>query len=224
MTRTMHTTSTGAPWMRLRLALGASLLAFGVLGCSTDLNLTNPNSPTEEAALTSIDGVVATSLGMQDQFASSILTYVRAPALVTDEWGTASKALAADISLFTGEGIDASYGVVSGPYYATYRVARTANAIIAAVPGVPGLGAGLSAGLIANAKLFKAMALGFAAQQYEKLPIDASVEGGGTRPARGGVRGGDPPAGVGAVRHRERQRRRPRRLQLARAQHRRGPA
>ena len=178
MTRTMHTTSTGAPWMRLRLALGASLLAFGVLGCSTDLNLTNPNSPTEEAALTSIDGVVATSLGMQDQFASSILTYVRAPALVTDEWGTASKALAADISLFTGEGIDASYGVVSGPYYATYRVARTANAIIAAVPGVPGLGAGLSAGLIANAKLFKAMALGFAAQQYEKLPIDASVEGG----------------------------------------------
>lgn len=163
----------------MRLCHGMGLLALvGAAACNTDLNLTNPNSPTEQTALANLEGVVATSLGMQDQLASSVLTYVRAPALVTDEWGTASKSLAADQSLFTGQGIDASFGVVSGPYYATYRIARTADVIIDAVPTLNGVGAGFAAGLTANAKLFKAMALGYAAMQYERLPVDAAVQGG----------------------------------------------
>ena len=163
--------------MRIRLALGLFAVAAGV-ACDTSLDLKNPNSPTEQAALSNLDGVIATELGMQDQFASSVNTYVRAPALVTDEWGTASKALAADISLFTGQGIDPSYGVVSDPYYVTYRIARTADAIIGAVPNISGISPGFAAGLTANAKLFKAMALGMAAQQYAELPIDALVTGG----------------------------------------------
>jgi len=163
--------------MRIRLALGLVAVAATV-ACNTGLDVTNPNSPTEQAALSNLDGVIATELGMQDQFATSFNTYVRAPALVTDEWGTASKALAADISLYTGQGIDPSYGVVSDPYYFTYRIARTADAVLKAVPGINGISAGFAAGLTANAKLFKAMALGMAAQQYAQLPIDASVEGG----------------------------------------------
>jgi hypothetical protein len=165
--------------MPSRIGAASALLTLALLaGCDTSLNLNNPNSPTQETALSSIDGVVATELGMQDQFAASVLSYVRAPALITDEWGTASKALAADQSLYTGDAIDPSYGVVSDPYYNTYRVARTADAIINTVPKLSGLSAGFAAGLTANAKLFKAMALGMAAQQYAKLPIDASVSGG----------------------------------------------
>jgi tetratricopeptide (TPR) repeat protein len=163
--------------MRIRLGLGVLALAAS-MACNTSLDLTNPNSPTEQAALSNLEGVIATELGMQDQFAGSVNTYVRAPALVTDEWGTASKALAADISLFTGDAIDPSYGVVSDPYYVTYRIARTADAIIGAVPNISGISAGFAAGLTANAKLFKAMSLGMAAQQYAELPIDASVSGG----------------------------------------------
>ncbi len=177
MSRDTATPTTGMT--RMRIHAGFSLLALALLaGCDTSLNLNNPNSPTQETALSSIDGIVATELGMQDQYAASVLSYVRAPALVTDEWGTASKALAADQSLYTGDAIDASYGVVSEPYYNTYRVARTADAILNTVPNLGGLGAGFAAGLTANAKLFKAMALGMAAQQYEKLPIDASASGG----------------------------------------------
>lgn len=167
----------GTRLMRLR-HVWAALACIGLAGCDLDLDLTNPNSPTERTALSNLDGVIATSLGMQDQLASSMLTYVRAPALVTDEWGTASRALAADQSLFSGESIDASYGVVSAPYYATYRIARTADVIIASVPTLGGVGAGFAAGLIANAKLFKAMALGFAAMQYGNLPIGAAAGGG----------------------------------------------
>ncbi|MFI5256370.1 MAG: RagB/SusD family nutrient uptake outer membrane protein [Gemmatimonadales bacterium] len=179
MTRNSRIQPTTMRATRMRVRLAVVLLALVVTtACNTGLDLTNPNSPTEQAALSNIDGVVATSLGMQDQFAASTLIYVRAPALVTDEWGTVSKALAADISLYTGDGIDPSYTVVSDPYYVTYRVGRTADAIIAAVPNIPGLSAGFSAGLTANAKLFKAMALGMAAQQYAQLPLDAAVAGG----------------------------------------------
>lgn len=160
----------GGRWVFL-LAVSATA------ACDTSLELTNPNAPTEQAALSTIPGLIATSLGMQDQFAASILTYVRAPALITDEWGTASKSLAADQSLFTGEGIDPTFGVVSSPYYATYRIARTADAIIAAVPRLSGLSPGFAAGLTANAKLFKAMALGMAALQYAQLPVDAGATG-----------------------------------------------
>lgn len=176
MSRETQTTPKGAKRMRIRAGITVLTLAL-VAGCDTGLNLNNPNSPTQETALSSIDGIVATELGMQDQFASSVLSYVRAPALVTDEWGTASKSLAADQSLFSGLAIDPSYGVVSEPYYNTYRVARTADAIIGTVPKLGGLSAGFGAGLTANAKLFKAMALGMAAQQYERLPIDAAVGG-----------------------------------------------
>ena len=157
---------------------GVGLLALvAAAGCDTNLNLTNPNSPTQQSALSSANGVIATSLGMQTQFASSVITYVRAPALITDEWGTASKALAADQSLFTGQAIDPSFGVVSDPYYVTYRIARTADAILASVPNLSGLSAGFTAGLTANAKLFKAMALGMAAMQYQNLPLDAAAAG-----------------------------------------------
>ena len=162
----------------MRIGAGITVLTLAlVAGCDTGLNLNNPNSPTQETALSSIDGVVATELGMQDQLASSVLSYVRAPALITDEWGTASKSLPADQSLFSGLAIDPSYGVVSEPYYNTYRVARTADAIIGTVPKLGGLSAGFAAGLTANAKLFKAMALGMAAQQYARLPIDAAPGG-----------------------------------------------
>ena len=95
----------GAKRMRIRLGVGL-LVIVASLACNTSLDLTNPNSPTQQAALSNLNGVIATELGMQDQFAASVLSYVRAPALITDEWGTASKALAADQSLFTGDAID----------------------------------------------------------------------------------------------------------------------
>jgi starch-binding outer membrane protein, SusD/RagB family len=162
---------------RFRTAL--ALLAAGLVGagCNFDryLDVTNPNAPTEGEVLTSIDGVIALAVGMQEQFASSMLIYVRAPALVTDEWGTRTAALAADQSLFLGNP-DPTFGVVVGPYQATYRTIRSANSVIASAPQL-GLGRGLEVGLIATARLFKAMALGMAIQQYERIPVDATLQG-----------------------------------------------
>ncbi len=162
-------------WFR-PMRLSPVFLAATLGSTACDLNLTNPNAPTEEEVLSSSDGLIALSLGMQEQYASSILTYVRAPALVTDEWGTQTRALAADQALFTGGAIDPSFGVVSGPYFVTYRVIRSANNLLVGVPGSD-LPPPTQAGIIATAKLFKAMALGMAIQQYERVPIDADIAG-----------------------------------------------
>lgn len=163
-----------------RTLLGAlSLTAMlGIAGC--DLDLTNPNAPTEEAVLTDIEGLIAHAVGMQAQFSSSVLAFVRAPALVTDEWSTRSPALAADNSLVTGEA-DRGFGVVSGPYTSAYRVIRSANNIIENAPNV-GFGAGFEAGMVALARLYKAMALGMVIQQFEQVPLNAGVAGSPLQP------------------------------------------
>ena len=149
-----------------------------------DLDLTTPNTPPEEVVLGTPDGIIALATGMQAQFAGTgvgtgmVLNAVRTPALVTDEWGTASRSLAADQSLFTGSAIDATFGVVSEPYYNTYRIARTANAIIARAPALPGLGTGFTAGgLLRAAKIEQiARVQGVAAVQPQvMLPLNPTT-------------------------------------------------
>lgn len=165
----------------MRIRLGAALLAvaFGAAGC--DLDLQNPNDPTEQEVLTDPDGVVAVAVGLQSQYATSALTYARAPALVTDQWGTAARSLLADRSLFLGEDVLPDYGVVTAPYSTTYAIARTANVLIDRAPRVD-VSRPVQVGTVALAKLIKAMALGNAALQFERLPVDADLEGGQPQP------------------------------------------
>jgi tetratricopeptide (TPR) repeat protein len=168
----------------MRIRSGAAIVALLLGGTACELDLANPNAPTQEQVLPDVDGLIALGVGLQNQYAGSVLTYVRAPALVSDEWGTAGSALPADISLLTGPAdvIDPGYGVVSGPYFVTYRIVRTANLLIENAPQVERLGEGTTTGLVAMAKLFKAMALGNAILQFESIAIDADVEGAPVHP------------------------------------------
>jgi starch-binding outer membrane protein, SusD/RagB family len=152
-------------------AVAAALVCAALAGCSLDL--TNPNAPSEEQVISSVDGIITLGVGLQSQYADNINLFVRAPALVTDEWGTRPIALAADVSLVTGTP-DPTFGVVSDPFAAGYRIARTADILIANAPTVD-LGPGLQAGILSMARLFKAMALGQMALQYEQLPANAGV-------------------------------------------------
>lgn len=171
----MISTNQGRNSMRIRIGL-ALFAALGLSACELDLE--NPNSPTEAQVLSDPEGVIALAVGMQGQYASSVLAFVRAPALVTDEWGTTTRSLVADRALLTGEGLDASFGVVEGPYAAAFRVVRSAEVLLGSIddPAL-NLGSGLRAGLSATAKLFKAMALGTIIQQYERVPITVAIGG-----------------------------------------------
>jgi hypothetical protein len=157
--------------IRLTAVLGAAL-ALG----SCDLDVTNPNSPTEEAVITDVNGIVALAVGMQGQFAQAVEDYVVTGALATDEWGTRTRALLAWISLYTGENFENTYGVVSAPYTQTYAITKSANTLLAASGNV-GLSAGFQTGINSVARLFKAMALGMASMQYQQLPANIAVGG-----------------------------------------------
>jgi hypothetical protein len=170
-------TSSGA--RRLACGCAAVLLTASLVSC--DLDLENPNAPTEEEIVTSRDGIIAVAVGMQAQFAQSIDDWMVTNSLVTDEWGTRSLALISYISLLTGDNFDEAYDVVLQPYARTYQVVNSANIVLEGTNNLA-LGVGLEAGLNAVANLFKAMALGFAYQQYEELAVDVDPAGAPTVP------------------------------------------
>ncbi|MFW6201171.1 MAG: RagB/SusD family nutrient uptake outer membrane protein [Gemmatimonadota bacterium] len=160
----------------MRKRTGALLVAVvaAVAAAGCDLDLQNPNAVTSEEVRTA-DGIVSLAVGMQGQYATSVAAFVRAPALVTDEWGTNTQSLISYQSLFTGENFDDGYAVVEAPFASAYRVVASANELIEYAPEV-GLEAGTATGIVALARLFKAMALGAAVQQYERVPVHIAVE------------------------------------------------
>ena len=169
------------PWHRARAAAAALTLVGGLAAC--DLDLDNPNSPTEEQLSGSLNGVVAAAVGMQSLYAQTIDDYMTTNSLITDEWGTTSVALVSYVALFTGpeEEIDPSFGVVSTPWSRSYLTIKSANAVIDAAQG-PSVEGGMEAGISAMAKLFKAMSLSFLTQQYEEIAIQVSASGSTLKP------------------------------------------
>jgi hypothetical protein len=163
---------------RLRMT-AAVIAALSVVATACDLDLSNPNAPTEEAVVTNLDGLLAVAVGMQGQYAQAIDDYLVTNSLMTDEWGTQTRALISYQSLLTGLNFDPSYLVVSAPWSASYSVIKSANTVLTGADQV-GLGPGLRAGTVSLAKLFKAMAFGMLIQQYDKVPV--VVTSGGSVP------------------------------------------
>ncbi|HMH82779.1 MAG TPA: hypothetical protein VK531_07915, partial [Gemmatimonadales bacterium] len=148
-------------------------VALGSAAC--DLTLANPNAPPEQTVLNTPDGLVALAVGMQAQYAGGVGDFLIPPSLMTDEWGTTTRSLIAYQSLLTGQNFDTGYAVVLAPWTDAYRTVKAANDLLAYAP--PVLEAGLEAGTVALAKLFKAMALGTIILQYQSVPIDITVPG-----------------------------------------------
>jgi hypothetical protein len=160
---------------RPRPIVGAiAILALAAGAASCNLDLENPNSPTETEVVGDIDGIIALAVGMQAQFAFTIDDYLATSSLVTDEWGTRSLALVSYISLFTGQNFDNSFDVVADPFARSYQTIKSANRVLENADAV-GLGPALKAGIVSLAQLFKAMSLGMLISQYESVPIDISV-------------------------------------------------
>lgn len=173
---------TGSGLRPTRASAAIALFAAALVGgCDTDLDLTNPNAATEEEVLSTQEGILSLAVGMEGTYAASMVDFVVAPALVTDEWGTRAGALASYVALLTGEDLSDDFLVVEAPWATAYEVVRDADNLIEHAPRV-GFDAGTEAGIVAVAKLFKAMALGTVALHFESAPIDVSVEHPAFRP------------------------------------------
>lgn len=158
-------------------------LAATAAGCNLDL--VNPNAPSEDEVLTSPELILTTAVGLQSQYADNVLLFIRAPELATDQWSARPLSLPADQSLVRGDP-DPTFGVVSDPFAAAYRIARAADVLTRSAPAV-NLSRGNQVGISVLSKLLRAMAVGNLTTQYERLPVTYDTLGAPTLP-RGEVR------------------------------------
>ncbi|MCC6317287.1 MAG: RagB/SusD family nutrient uptake outer membrane protein [Gemmatimonadaceae bacterium] len=148
---------------------GVMLTVALTTGCNLDLQ--NPNSPTQEQVTTSVDGVIALATGLQGRFASSYFNYAYMAGLVTDEFAATSASL---ISISDAEqgAVPSGTGVAENVFNSIYRTVRTADDLLAgSVALASQIDPGTRSGLRALAFTLKAEALGEALQSYQKIPI-----------------------------------------------------
>ena len=149
---------------RALVVAGLALLA----GC--DLDQPNPNAPTEEATLSTPDGIIAVAVGAQNRYGTSIADFIYSSGLVTDELGALSSALVNISDAEVGR-VSPGAGFAANLWNSSYRAVKSANDIIVNAPNVA-LDPGTRSGVMALAYTIKADALGNVLQSFEELPID----------------------------------------------------
>jgi hypothetical protein len=154
--------------MHIRLESVAIAAAALLTACNLDLD--NPNAPTEEATLTSPDGVIAVAIGAQARYGQSTGDFIYSSGLVTDELAAISAALVTISDAEQGV-VGPGAGFAANVWNGSYRTVKSANDLINSVDGVT-LDPGTRSGILAMAYVLKAAALGEVLQSFQQLPID----------------------------------------------------
>lgn len=156
------------------LILGCCLM-LGALGCSLDVS--NPNSASEEQVLTTSEGIKALAVGVQQFYANTAL---EAYILFT---GVTSRELAINTTFANlieleagGASLTGANGNVLAVWSRSFRVIEMAEDLIEQAPQVP-LEPGTRSGIVAMGHLFKAMALGALGQAFEQAPTTVQADG-----------------------------------------------
>lgn len=140
-------------------------LVWVVSSCSLDID--NVNGPTDQQVLTSRDGVITLSVGMRQIYSTSALEAI----ILTP--GTTARELRG-ITTFTniieidqgGSSLPNFNGNILSVWQRPLRVMGMAEDIIANAPAILASDPGMLSGVLAHAKLMKAMCLGGIAQSF----------------------------------------------------------
>jgi hypothetical protein len=152
-----------------RQFLGA-FAALTLVACNLDLQ--NPNQPTEGQVTSSPDGVIALATGLQGRFSQSYGNYAYMAGLVTDEFASTTAAL---ISISDSEqgSVPPGTGIAENVFNSIYRTVRTADDLLTGANALAGqFDAGTRSGLRALAFAIKAESIGEALQSYQQVPIN----------------------------------------------------
>lgn len=148
------------------------LVAFAAASlCGCNLDLKNPNSPTEGEVTTSADATIGLATGLQGRFAQSYGNFAYMAGLVNDEFASTTAAL---ISISDAEqgSVPPGTGIAENVFNSVYRTVRTANELLAGSDALAAqFDAGTRSGLRALAFALKAESLGEAMQSYQQIPI-----------------------------------------------------
>lgn len=160
--------------MNKRVMLGALLLS-GLMAAGCDLDLNDPNFPTEEVVFGDANNLLAIGVGIQAEMADQIGVFIFSTSLVSDEMGAGVATFANFQVADVGGELERGQYLNEQPWGGAYRVIKLANDLLTAVPDAS-LRAGTRSGLLALAKLFKAMAFGQLATLYATAPIEAGID------------------------------------------------
>lgn len=156
---------------RIGICAVATLL---VSTAACDLDLQDPNIPTEEAVISSPATLAQVVLGLQAEYSNQLAEPVITTGMVTNELGAKSATFESYRVFDTGsQPATNDFGFSTGPWAGQYRVVRIADVVIENADNV-GFGPGTVSGILATGKLYKAMALGSLIQIFEQIPIDVS--------------------------------------------------
>jgi hypothetical protein len=153
----------------MRQCLGA-FAAMTLVACNLDLQ--NPNQPTEGQVTSSPDGVIALATGLQGRFSQSYGNYAYMAGLVTDEFASTTAAL---ISISDAEqgSVPPGAGIAENVFNSEYRTVRTADDLLTGASALAGqFDPGTLSGLRALAFALKAESLGETLQSYQQIPIN----------------------------------------------------
>ncbi|OBX25375.1 putative outer membrane starch-binding protein [Gelidibacter algens] len=148
------------------------ILTLLVSSCETDFD--NPNAATAEQTFSSREGILSAAVGMQQLYATSGLRWIiETPAITTREAGITTTFQNMIELEEGGSSLPNFNSNVQGLWSNMLRVMKISEDIQANIDNVE-LAPGTKSGLLAYAKLFKAMAIGSLAQNYEQVIIQTS--------------------------------------------------
>lgn len=148
----------------------ATLISAGMyISCETDFE--NPNAATVEQAFSSREGILAASVGLQQLYSTTGLRWVvETPAITTREGGITTTFQNMIELEDGGTGLPNFNSNVQGLWSSMLRIVKIAEDVEANAVNV-NLEAGTQSALIAHAKLFKALAIGNLAQNFEQVVV-----------------------------------------------------
>lgn len=158
-----------------KLAYGSLVLAAALMVSACDLDLTDPNSPNEQDIITNIAGLREVTIGLQAEWGNEVVDPIYIDALVTDGIGAIPQAFESYRLVDAGQPVGSDLGPSTETWGGMYDVVQIANILIASVPEVQ-MEAGTASGILALAKLYKAMAFGSLLQTYQRIPLDVGLD------------------------------------------------
>ncbi len=150
-------------------------LTFFFTRCSLDVN--DPNSASEESVLTTPVGVTSLAVGIQQFYATNVFHRQVFVTAVTSREMAVNNTFANLVELeLGGQDLSGDNESLIGWWSNAYKVIGMAEDLIENTPKVK-MDPGTKSGIIALAKLLKAMTIGGLAMGWEKLPITTDRNG-----------------------------------------------
>ncbi len=161
--------------MNSRIVLIALLCCSLALASGCSLDQLSPNAPTEAQVLSTPDGIKALAVGMQAQYGETINETVETSNFLTKQYATMPSSVLGLRELETGgTDVQPANGTVNNLWIQHYRVVKSAEDLLTYAPQVP-LADGTRSGILALARLLKAMTLGELIESYEQIPVDVTT-------------------------------------------------